>query len=160
VEARTWVRSSAILPALALSSIALILLTGAYLALTLRAGTSGWIRVSLGAVFLVGFLGALAGTRMRALRKTAPNDSGASLDAYQRSVADAALQTPIRTRLTVALAIVLLMIARPAINTSLLIVGVALGAGLIWSSPTWRRGPVLQSEAGSRVRVSNQAENN
>jgi hypothetical protein len=134
-------------PVLAPSSIALILLTGIYLAATARAWTFAWIQVSLGAMFLIGFLGAMAGARMRPIRKTAASGTGASLDTYRRSVADPALQIPVRTRLTAALAIVLLMVTRPGMNTSLMIVGVAFAAGLLWSVPTWGRKPLQRATA-------------
>jgi signal transduction histidine kinase len=142
VEARAWIRSSSNLPALALSSIVLIVLSGIYLAARIRAWPIAWIQVSLVAVIVIGVLGALVGTRLRAMRKIAADDSGASLDTYRHSVADAALQTPIRTRLTTALAIVLLMVTRPDRNTSLVIIGGALAIGLLWSVPTWNRRPV------------------
>jgi hypothetical protein len=139
VEARAWIRSSSRLPALALSSIGLILLTGIYLAASTNAWAIPWIQVSLGGLFLIGFFGAVAGIRMRAMGKTAMDDSGASIDAYRRSVADAALQTPTRTRLTTALAIVLLMVTKPGRSTSLVIIGAAVAIGLLWSVPTWSR---------------------
>ena len=118
IRDRAWIRSSSNLPALALSSIVLIVLSGIYLAARIRAWPIAWIQVSLGAVIVIGVLGALVGTRLRAMRKIAADDSGESLDTYRLSVADAALQTPIRTRLTTALAIVLLMVTRPDRNTS------------------------------------------
>jgi protein-S-isoprenylcysteine O-methyltransferase Ste14 len=82
-EARAWMRASAISPAVALPSIALILLTGSFLAARTRGWAMAWIQVSLGAMALIGLLGGIAGRRMRAVRQIAAN-RGASLDAYQR----------------------------------------------------------------------------
>jgi uncharacterized membrane protein len=146
-EVQAWLRSSSFLRALALSSMTLILLTGIYLSVTVRGWTSGWIRVSLGALFLIGFLGAVAGTRMRAVQRVAVSEASASLDTYHSWAAGAVLQTSIRSRLTIAITVVLLMITRPGLGTSLAIIGAALAAGLIWSASTWSRRTVQRSAA-------------
>ncbi len=138
-EARGLVRASAILPAVALSSLIFILLTGIYLAAKAKAGTMPWIPVSLGAIVLMGFLGGIAGRRMRAMRKTSANESHTSLDTYRRSAADAVLQIAVRMRFATALAIVLLMVMRSDMTTSVLIMGAALAAGIFWSALTWKR---------------------
>jgi uncharacterized membrane protein len=144
VEARAWIRGSAISPAMALSSIALILLTGAFLAARTRGWAMAWIQVSLGAMVLIGLLGGIANRRMRAIRQIAANRS-ASLEAYQHLVADAALQIPLRMRFAAVLAIVLLMVARPSLKASLVIIGAAFVTGLIVSAPMWRRRSVDQT---------------
>jgi len=138
-EARALVRASAILPVVALSSLAFILLTGIYLAAKAKAWTMPWIQVSLGAIVLMGVIGGIAGRRMRAMRKRAANESHTSLDTYQRSAADAALQIAVRMRFATALAIVLLMVTRSDMTTSVLIMSVALASGIFWSAPTWKR---------------------
>jgi hypothetical protein len=143
-EARAWIRASSILPVVGLPSIALTLFTGIFLATKTRGWTMAWIQVSLGAIVLIGLLGGMAGRRMRAMRQAAAN-RGPSLDAYQRLVKDATLQIPIRARFAVALAMVLLMVARPNFTTSLTIIGVALVAGFLGSIPTWSRRSVQQA---------------
>jgi hypothetical protein len=143
-EARVWIRSSAIWPAVALPSIALILLTGAFLAARTGGWTIPWIQVSLGAMVFIGLLGGIAGRRMRAMRQIAANSS-ASLDAYQRLVTDAALQIPIHMRFAAVLAIVLLMVARPNLKASLVIISAAFATGLLVSVATWRRRAVEQT---------------
>jgi uncharacterized membrane protein len=143
-EARVWIRSSAIWPAVALPSIALILLTGALLAARTRGWAMAWIQVSLGTMVLIGLLGGIAGRRMRTMRQIAAN-RGASLEAYQHLVADAALQIPLSMRFAAVLAIVLLMVARPDLRASLVIIGAAFVTGLLVSVPTWRRRSVQQT---------------
>ena len=103
-----------------------------------------WIQVSLGTMVLIGLLGGIAGRRMRAMRQIAANSS-TSLDAYQRLVTDAALQIPIHMRFAAVLAIVLLMVARPNLKASLVIISAAFATGLLVSVATWRRRAVEQT---------------
>jgi hypothetical protein len=139
VEARALIRASAKLPVVVLFSLVLILLTGIYLADKAKAWTMPWIQVSLGAIVLMGLLGGMAGRRMRAMRKTAANESQASLDNFRRAAADAVLQIAVRMRFAMALAIVLLMVTRGDMAASVVILGAALASGIFWSAPTWKQ---------------------
>jgi hypothetical protein len=145
-EARALVRASAILPDVGLSSLIFMLLTGIYLAAKAKAWTMPWIQASLGAIVLMGFLGGIAGRRMRAMYGTAGNESHTSLDAYRRSAAAAVLQIPVRMRSATALAIVLLMVTRSDMTTSVLIVGAALASGIFWSAATWKNRSSLAND--------------
>jgi hypothetical protein len=92
-----------------------------------------WIPVSLGAMILIGFLSGIVGRRMRAMLRAAANDTSISLDECRRIAADAGLRVLIRTRIATALAIVLLMTTRPGMVGSLIVVGAAVAAALLWN---------------------------
>jgi hypothetical protein len=129
-EAQACLRPTIVLPPLAIVSTLLVLFSGIYLAVHLRAWEQAWVRVSFFALLFIAALGIFAGTRMRLLRKAA---SG-----IRELVNDSRLQTPIRIRFSVLLGIVFLMVAHTNLALSLSTMGAALAIGLVWSVPAWR----------------------
>jgi hypothetical protein len=134
-EARACLRPTAVLPPLAIASMVLVLISGVYLAIHLRAGEQAWVRVSLLALLFIAALGIFAGRRMRALRRASAE--------IRELINDPRLQMPIRIRFSVLLGIVFLMVARTNLALSLSTMGAALAIGLARSAAGWRaRGPV------------------
>jgi uncharacterized membrane protein len=134
-EAQACLRPTTVLPPLAIASMVLVLISGVYLAIHLRAGEQAWVRVSLLALLFIAALGIFAGRRMRALRRASAE--------IAELVNDPRLQTPIRIRFSVLLGIVFLMVAHTNLALSLSTMGAALAIGLAWSAASWRaRGPV------------------
>jgi len=129
-EAQLYIRPTAVLPPLAIVSTVLVLISGIYLGIHLRAGDQAWVRVSLFALLFIAGLGIFTGKRMRALRRTSAQ--------IHELVSDPRLQTPIRLRFSVLLGIVLLMVAHTNLTLSLSTMGAALGIGLAWSAAAWR----------------------
>jgi hypothetical protein len=111
-------------------AMALILLSGMYLAARLHVFGDAWLRVSFGAIVLMPIVGAL-GRRSDLLR-------GFS----------------VRARTALALAIVFLMTTTPGFVTSLVAVGVALAGSALVSLPLGQRGAAGQND-DRRVIVQN-----
>jgi uncharacterized membrane protein len=133
-EAQTCLRPTAVFPPLAIASTVLILFSGIYLGIQLRAGEQPWVRASLFGLLFIAGLGIFTGTRMRALRRASGE--------IRELVNDPRLQTPIRIRFSVLLGIVFLMVAHTNLTLSLSTLGAALAIGLVWSLPAWNaRGP-------------------
>lgn len=131
-EAQASIRPTVILPPLAILSSVLLLASGVYLAIHIRAGEQAWVRVSMiGLVFLAA-LGIFTGARMRALRRAR------NIAEIRTLTNDTRLQTPIRIRFSVLLGIVFVMVARTDLAMSLSIIGATIAIGLAWSLPTWK----------------------
>lgn len=145
-----WVRLSAGLPRLYQAAIALVVLSGAYLTRGVVQGMTsetpvsdlGWLAVSVASLAVFGITGALSLRRLRpSWRAMATATSGT---ATQRL---APLQQPLLTvlvalRVALALAIVFLMMNRPPLDVSLLVMVVAVVVGLASSGIAWRRSHV------------------
>jgi hypothetical protein len=129
-EARACLRPTMVLPPLAIVSMVLVLISGIYLAIDLRAGQQAWVRVSFAALLFIGALGIFTGTRMRPLRRATSEIRGL--------VNDPRLQTPIRIRFCILLGIVFVMVAHANLALSLSTMGAALAIGLAWSAPAWK----------------------
>jgi hypothetical protein len=130
------------------SSGALVLLTGGYLAAKIgRAGVS-WVVPSLAALVVIGALsGALTGRRLRRIRGVHLAGTGPVPIGLRALVHDPLLVASLRVRLSLALGIVYLMTAKPALVPSLVVLVCATLAGLIVSVQTFRRPRTLEMEA-------------
>ena len=136
-EAQACLRPTVVLPPLAIVSTLLVLFSGIYLAVHLRAWEQAWVRVSFWALLFIAVLGIFAGTRMRALRRASSE--------IRELVNDPRLQTPIRIRFSVLLGVVFLMVAHANLALSLSIMGAALAIGLAWSAPAWKATRLLKN---------------
>jgi uncharacterized membrane protein len=133
-EAQACLRPTAVLPPLAIVSMALLLISGIYLGIHLRAGDEAWVRASLFALLFIAALGIFTGRRMRALRRASSE--------IRELVNDPRLQTPMRIRFSVLLGIVFVMVVHANLALSLSTMGAALAVGLVWSAPAWKvKGP-------------------
>src|SRR5258708_470089 len=68
LEARRWIDFAPGLPAMAIGSLVLLLLSGGYLTMQLSAWISAWPKVSLAALVLIAPFGAVTARRMRVIR--------------------------------------------------------------------------------------------
>jgi len=130
------------LPRAHMISLVLILLSGIVLAA--RVGVHGfpWVRVSFATLVLIGIAGGvLIRSRRRALV------SGETVEAIRSHASDFLLRASVRTRISLGLAAMYLMIAKSNLLVSLVVLGTALVAGLVFSAsrpapvetkePTW-----------------------
>jgi hypothetical protein len=108
----------------------LLLLSGIFMTTQSSEWMLAWVRVALGALLLMGPLGAVTGRKMRATRKAcAANDrNGSDLIAKLR---DPFLKFSMNIRIAVVLGIVLLMTAKPELRQSLGIVVSAVFLGFV-----------------------------
>jgi hypothetical protein len=136
-EARLWIEFASGLPALAIVSLALLLVSGIYMTAQLGGWNLAWPKVALGALILIGPLGAVTGWRLRAIHLAclASNPNEHELFARLR---DPFLVISMNLRIALVLGIVLLMTAKPEMRQSVGIVVSSVFLGLV-STVFWRR---------------------
>jgi hypothetical protein len=147
-EARQWMEFAPGLSALTAGSFVLMLLSGIFMATESSEWTLAWVRVAMGALLLIGPLGAVTGRRMRVIRNAcAANErNGSDLIAKLR---DPFLKFSMNIRIAVVLGIVLLMTAKPELRQSLGIVVSAVFLGFV-STVFWGRdaaSPIARAES-------------
>lgn len=91
---------------------------------------AAWIKVSLVSTFLVGALGAAIRKRLTAMRVNQKFEN----NVVRKFLADPLSGMLARVRGMVSLGIVLLMVARPAGNVALTVMGASAFTGLIWGA--------------------------
>jgi uncharacterized membrane protein len=138
-EALPWVGVYAALPRAIGIAVGLILISGIYLAARAHVYDSGWVRVSFGAMAFMAILGGpVVRSRTRAIRQAGGDDRDRGSGTLQRHASDPLLRASLFIRVAVALAIVYLMISKPSLNESLLLIGVAFALGAAISVPQRR----------------------
>jgi uncharacterized membrane protein len=139
-EQRIWTRALRGLPRYMATAVGLILISGIYLAARVGVLDLGWVRVSFGAMLLMGILGGpVLRAPMRILQRAADDDGGGDTPAtVRRHASHPLLRVSLRTRTAVALAIVYLMIGKPDLCESFLFIAGALALGAAVSMPQRR----------------------
>ena len=137
-------------PVVAMGSLVLLFLSGGYMTAQASAWSLAWPRVAVGALLLMGPLGAVSGRKMRAIRSLSASGHSAASDLMQR-LQDPFLLFSVTVRSALVLGIVLLMTAKPDLTESLEAIGGFAIVGLVAAFVLSRRGmipPVVN--AGSR----------
>ena|ERR1700722_7331134 len=137
-EARGWIEFAPGMPALAIGSLVFLLLSGIVMTGQMSGWMLAWPRVALGALILLGPLGAVSGRRMRAIRQAcaATNRNESELLGKLR---DPFLKFSMNIRIALVIGIVLLMTAKPELRESLGIVVSAVFLGFVSTLLFWRR---------------------
>lgn len=136
-----WVRVLRGLPRYIAMAVGLIVVSGIYLAVRVGVFGFGWVRVSFGAMVLMGLLGGpVVRSRMRVLLVPGDDREGTS-GTLRHHASHPLVVASLRMRAAVALAIVYLMIAKLDLGESLLLIGLALMLGVLTSVPAWRAQP-------------------
>jgi hypothetical protein len=148
-EARGWIEFAPGMPALAIGSPVFLLLSGIFMTGQMSGWMLAWPRVALGALILIGPLGAVSGRRMRAIRQACaaniPNESE-----LIGKLHDPFLKFSMNIRIALVLGIVLLMTAKPELRESLGIVVSAIFLGFVSTLLFWRRdtsSPIARAES-------------
>jgi hypothetical protein len=148
-EARPWIEFLPGLPALAIGSLVLLLLSGIFMTAQMAGWTLAWPSVAMGALILIGPLGAVTGRRMRAIRVACtanhPIDGG-----LVGKLRDPFLKFSMNIRIALVLGIVLLMTAKPKLRESLGVVLSSLFLGFVSTVLLWRRdhaSPIARAES-------------
>jgi hypothetical protein len=127
------------------TAIALILTPAAGLIMTFNTWgwQNGWINVALGSMVLLMLpVGAIAGTRRRALVKLVNNmPDGALPEVVERRIHDPVLGTATYLLVALVLGIEFLMTTKPALDGSTVTMVVSVMLGVVVSLPLWRRSP-------------------
>lgn len=149
-EAGQWIEPAPRIPALAMGSLAVLLLSGIYLTLQISGWTLAWVRVSMATLFLIAPLGAATARRMRAIRRACDSNASDSPSLLAR-LRDPFLPFSMHVRIALVLGIVLLMTAKPGLGESLAIVAVFAILGVLANLMFSKRGatPAI-ARAGSR----------
>jgi hypothetical protein len=121
-----WLRLVAIVPRVSGIAVAAILVSGFYLGASVGVLGNDWMRASYGALLLMAIVsGPVSRSPMRELKRVAdvPADG---IVALRAAAAHPILRLSLRIRVAFGLAIVFLMIARPAAAESLIVLALAL----------------------------------
>ncbi len=124
-EALPWLRLIAIVPRLFGTALAAIVVSGFYLGARVGVLGNDWMRASYGALLLMAIVsGPVSRSPMRALKRVTdvPTDGTVALRA---AAANPILRLSLRIRIAFGLAIVFLMVAKPAAGESLLVLALA-----------------------------------
>ncbi len=124
----------------AIVSALLILMAGLYMTFTVWGWQTGWINVALVTVVLIATLGVtVIESRRKAIAKLAKEAAdGPVTDVLQERIHDPVLGTALYMLVGLVLGIVFLMTNKPALDGSILVIGIAGALGLVASLPLWR----------------------
>jgi uncharacterized membrane protein len=132
-----WIRATARLPLLVFPSLVIVLATGIYMAARVNAFGQGWISATFLAILLIAVFSIMGGPATRALQKEVKHGNS---NGIRRGLRRPLVVMHVRVQFTLLLAIIFLMVARTNLATSLLIVGLGLSTGLLWSISAARAG--------------------
>jgi uncharacterized membrane protein len=139
IPGSAWVSVLRALPRYMAVAVGVIVVSGIYLAMRVGVFDLGWVRVSLGSMVFMGILGGpVVRTQMRAILHAGDDDGQGTPTALRRHASHPLLRASLRTRVAVGLAIIYLMIAKPDLGESLLLIAGALLVGAVTSVPQWR----------------------
>ena len=132
-----WVEVLRALPKFTVAAVGVTVISGLYLATRVGVLGLGWVRVSFGSMIVMAILGGpVVRSKIRALLHAGADTDGQTMAATpQRVAAHPLLRASLRTRVAVALTIVYLMILKPDLGESLLLIGAALATGAASSLP-------------------------
>ncbi len=141
-EARSWLRIYRGSLPVSGPGLLLIILSGGYMAGVGHAGGEGWVVaawIGVAVALLIGF--GLLLPKIKKLRAALPSEGSAALSGDALAgVKDPVIMTLIRIRTMLAVGIIYLMTAKPALVPSLVVLLAAIGIGVILAAPGWLRG--------------------
>ena len=124
-QAVPWLRLVGMVPRVSGIAVAAIVLSGLYLGARIGVLGNDWMRASYGALLLMAIVGGpVSRSSMRALKRVADAPADGTV-ALQAAAANPILRLSLRIRIACGLAIVFLMIAKPAAGESLLVLALA-----------------------------------
>jgi hypothetical protein len=135
-EAQTWLGFGRYAPVLNGPALAVLILTGGYLASVLKAFKFGWIPGSLIGIAIVMLFGIVINVpKMRAIRLAIPNGG----EGLQKALHNPLLPLSARLRTFLALSIVFMMATKLNLGNCLLALAAGMVIGLLFSIPVLRR---------------------
>jgi hypothetical protein len=139
VKGWAWASVLRVLPRYIGAAVGLILVSGIYLAARVGVLDSAWVRVSFSAMVFMAILGGpMVRSRMRAILHAGSVYGEDRAVTLRRQASDPLLHASLRTRVAVGLAIIYLMVGKPDLVESVLVVALALGLGVALSVPQLR----------------------
>lgn len=146
-EMHLWIDLVPRLPAMALGSLIVLLLSGGYLTARLSAWELGWPKAAIAAMVLIAPFGAMTGKRMGGIRRLIAGQNRVDAALLAR-VQDPFLMFSLQLRIWGVAGIVLLMAAKPAWAGSAAIIALSLIAALVTAIALLRR----VHDSGTRTR--------
>ena len=149
-QAEPWLRLVGMVPRVSGIAVAAIVVSGFYLGSRMGVLGNDWMRASYGALLLMAIVGGpVSRSPMRALKRVVdvPADGTAALRA---AAANPKLWLSLRIRIAFGLAVVFLMIAKPAAGESLFVLALALMI-TIAASVTRRTTPATDDQGYRRL---------
>ncbi len=140
-QARAWLRVYRVSPPVTGVGLALLILSGGWLSAMTGGMNQGWLIASVVGIVVALVIGfALILPRLRAIRRALPEGNAALTPEALLQLQSAALPTLIRVRALLAVGIVYLMTAKPPLGVSLVVLAIAVVAGVLLSLTAWSRG--------------------
>ena len=140
-QARAWLRVYRVSPPVTGAALAVLLLSGGWLAALTGGMYHAWLIVSVAGIvvaLLIGF--ALILPRVSAIREALPEGNLPLSPEALLQLQSAALPTLIRVRALLAVGIVYLMITKPPLGASLIVLAASMVLGVLFSVTSWSRG--------------------
>jgi len=140
-QARAWLCVYRVSPPVTGVSLAVLILSGGWLAALTGGMYHGWLIVSVAGIvvaLLIGF--ALILPRAQAIRGALPDGNLPLTPEALMKLQSAALPTLIRVRVLLAAGIVYLMTVKPSLGASLIVLVTSLVLGVLFSLTSWSRG--------------------
>jgi uncharacterized membrane protein len=133
-QASSWVRLYGVLPRVYGVAFAVLLLSGIYLARGAGLFDFAWVRLSLSLMILMGILGGPAvRSQVRAIEEAGGQGREVAFAALRSHASHPWLRASLFMRAAMGLAAVYLMIGKPLLSVSLLVIGGAVAVGLAMS---------------------------
>jgi hypothetical protein len=142
-QVRSWLRIYRFSLPVSGPGLLILILSGGYLASITGGMKQGWISAALlGIVFALGIGFVLILPKMKALRAALPENNAPLSEAGLARVQDPVIVTLIRVRVILALGIVYLMTAKPAVlSSSLFILLGSIVVGMLCATAAWTARP-------------------
>ena len=147
-QARAWLRVYRVSPPVTGVSLAVLILSGGWLAALTGGMKQGWLIVSVAGIVVALAIGfALILPRVRAIREGLPEGNAPLTPEVLVKLQSAALPTLIRVRVLLAAGIVYLMTSKPSTGISLIALAVPMVVGAVVSVALWPRGSAKSATA-------------
>jgi len=147
-QARAWLRVYSVSPPVTGASLAVLILSGGWLAALTGGMYHAWLIVSVAGIvvaLLIGF--ALILPRVRAIRGALPEGNLPLGPEALVQLQSAVLPTMIRVRVWLAVGIVYLMTVKPSLGASLIVLAASMVLGVLSSVTSWSRASAKSAAA-------------
>ena len=147
-QARAWLRVYRVSPPVTGVSLAVLILSGGWLASLTGGMYHAWLVVSVAGIvvaLLIGF--ALILPRLKAIRAALPEGNLPLTPEALLQLQSAVLPTMIRVRVWLAAGIVYLMTVKPSLGASLIALVTSMVLGVLSSVPSWSHGSAKTATA-------------
>ena len=140
-QARAWLRVYRVSPPVTGAALAVLILSGGWLAALTGGMYHAWLIVSVAGIVVALMIGfALILPRVSAIREALPEGNLPLSPEALLQLQSAALPTLIRVRALLAVGIVYLMITKPPLGASLIVLAASMVLGVLFSVTSWSRG--------------------